>query len=153
MSASYKRTGNSTTLAFTAATAGHFADTPAFYDEGNMAALKLIFELPLAGDDVLEPATQALDSITSWLQAQDLQPKITEVPVSVVQPPALPGQPAPPPPPPPDYRHFEIRYTSQLPPATVLHAVQNTGMRLREIETKFQGGQLTWNVVGDLYVH
>ena len=153
MSASYKRTGNSTTLAFTAATAGHFADTPAFYDEGNMAALKLIFELPLAGDDVLDPATQALDSITSWLQAQDLQPKITEVPVTVVQPPALPGQPAPPPPPPPDYRHFEIRYTSQLPPATVLHAVQNTGMRLREIETKFQGGQLTWNVVGDLYVH
>ncbi|MDU8456815.1 type 4b pilus protein PilO2 [Pseudomonas syringae group sp. J254-4] len=153
MSANYNRTGNSTTMAFTAATAGYFADTPAFYDEGNKAAVKLTFELPLAGDDVLNPATQALDSITSWLQAQDLQPKITEVPVTVVQPPALPGQPAPPPPPPPDYRHFEIRYTSLLPPAIVLQGVQSTGMRLREIKTDFQDGKLTWNVIGDLYVH
>ncbi len=153
MSANYNRTGNSTTMAFSAATAGYFADKPAFYDEGNMAAVKLTFELPLAGDDALNPATQALDSITSWLQAQDLQPKITEVPVTVVQPPALPGQPAPPPPPPPDYRHFEIRYTSLLPPATVLQGVQSTGMRLREIKTDFQDGKLTWNVIGDLYVH
>lgn len=153
MSANYNRTGNSTTMAFSAATAGYFADMPAFYNEGNMAAVKLTFELPLAGDDALKPATQALDSITSWLQAQDLQPKITEVPVTVVLPPALPGQPAPPPPPPPDYRHFEIRYTSLLPPATVLQGVQSTGMRLREIKTDFQDGKLTWNVIGDLYVH
>ncbi|AKF53276.1 Pilin accessory protein (PilO) [Pseudomonas syringae pv. syringae HS191] len=153
MSANYNRTGNSTTLAFSTATAGYFADTPAFYDEGNMAAVKLTFELPLAGDDVLNPATQALDSITSWLQAQNVQPKITEVPVTVVQPPALPGQPAPPPPPPPDYRHFEIRYTSLLPPATVLQDVESTGMRLREIKTDFQDGKLTWNIIGDLYVH
>ncbi|GKQ31543.1 type 4b pilus protein PilO2 [Pseudomonas syringae pv. theae] len=153
MSASYRRAGNSTAIDFNTATAGHFADTPAFYDEGNMAALKLTFELPLAGDDSLDPATHALDSITSWLQAQNLQPKITEVPVTTVQLTALPGQPAPPPPPPPDYRHFEIRYTSVLPPATVLQGVKSTGMRLREIKTELQGGQLTWNVIGDLYVH
>ncbi|UXZ97261.1 type 4b pilus protein PilO2 [Pseudomonas phytophila] len=153
VSANYRRTGNSTSLGLSNATVGHFADTPAFYDEGNMAALKLALELPLAGDDTLTPATGALDSITSWLQAQDLKPKIKEVPVVPAQQPALPGQPAPPPPPAPDYRHFEIRYTSRLPPATVLHRVQHTGMRLREIETTLQGGQLTWDVIGDLYVH
>ncbi|EGH48867.1 hypothetical protein PSYPI_43656, partial [Pseudomonas syringae pv. pisi str. 1704B] len=26
-------------------------------------------------------------------------------------------------------------------------------MRLREIKTDFQDGKLTWNVIGDLYVH
>lgn len=152
LSANYKRTGNSTTLDFNEATSGHFSDTPAFYDEGNSAALKLTFQLPLAGDDRLIPAKKALDGITSWLQAKSLVPKIKEIPVTPIQPKALPGQPAPPPPPPADYRHYEVEYMSLLPPATVLHAVPHTGMRLREIKTQLQNGQLTWTVIGDLYV-
>jgi len=152
LSTNYRRQGNSTTDAFIQATRGHFADQPAFFDEGNGAALKLTFSPPLAGDDALRPEAQALADLTSWLQTQGLAPTLKPVPVVVPQPPALPGQPAPPPPPPPDYKHFEVTFNSALPPHIVLAGVPSQGLRLREIKTLLQGDQLAWSVTGDLYV-
>ncbi|MBX8588647.1 type 4b pilus protein PilO2 [Pseudomonas cichorii] len=150
LSATYIRTGNSTTAALSAASSGHF-DAPTFSSGGNRADLKLTLELPLAGDDELQPASTAHDSLLSWLQIQSIEPQIKEVPVISPQPAALPGQPAPPPPPPPDYKHFDVQYTSMLPPSSVLRDVPGTGLRLREIKTELQNGQLTWYVTGDLY--
>lgn len=153
LSTNYKREGNSTASAFITATHGHFADEPAFFDEGNGAALKLTFEPPLAGDDQLLPADPALSALTSWLHGQGLAPTIKEVPVVVPAPPAMPGQPAPPaPPPPPDFKHFELTFNTALPPSIVLNGIPNQGLRLREIKALLQSDQLAWSVTGDLYV-
>ncbi|MDK4199655.1 type 4b pilus protein PilO2 [Pseudomonas sp. HR1] len=152
LSTNYKRDGNSTASAFVAATRGHFADEPAFFDEGNGAALKLTFEPPLAGDDELLQATPALAGLTSWLHGQGLAPTVKEVPVVIPAPQAMPGQPAPPAPPPPDFKHFELTFNTALPPDIVLKDVPDQGLRLREIKTLLQSDQLAWSVTGDLYV-
>ncbi|WP_295460785.1 type 4b pilus protein PilO2 [uncultured Pseudomonas sp.] len=152
LSTNYKREGNSTATSFITATRGHFADQPAFFDEGNGAALKLTFEPPLAGDDELLPADLALAALTSWLHGQGLAPTIKEVAVVVPAPPTMPGQPAPPAPPPPDFKHFELTFNTAMPPAIVLNGVPSQGLRLREIKTLLQNDQLAWSVIGDLYV-
>ncbi|KTT49668.1 pilus assembly protein PilO [Pseudomonas oryzihabitans] len=152
LSTNYRRQGNSTTDAFLQATQGHFADQPAFFDQGNGAALKLTFSPALAGDDALRPEAEALADLTSWLQTQGLAPTLKEVPVAVPPPAALPGQPVPPAPPPPDFKHFEVTFNSALPPRIVLAGVPSQGLRLREIKTLLQGDQLAWSVTGDLYV-
>ncbi|MDR6680236.1 type 4b pilus protein PilO2 [Pseudomonas oryzihabitans] len=152
LSTNYKREGNSTATGFITATHGHFADQPAFFDEGNGAALKLTFEPPLAGDDELLPEDPALAALTSWLHSQGLAPTIKEVPVVVPVPPAMPGQPAPPAPPPPDFKHFELTFNTAMPPAIVLKGVPSQGLRLREIKTLLQNDHLAWSVIGDLYV-
>lgn len=152
LSTNYRREGNSTASGFLAATRGHFADQPAFFDEGNGAALKLTFEPPLAGDDELLQEAAALADLTSWLHGQGLAPTLKEIPVVVPAPEALPGQPAPPPAPPPDYKHFELTFNTALPPAIVLKDVPDQGLRLREIKTLLQSDQLAWSVTGDLYV-
>lgn len=151
VSANYKRTGNSTTGEFSQAIEGHFAEAPAFYDEGNSAAVKTDLVLPLAGDESLRDASTALADLTSWLQQQSLVPAIKEVPVVVPTPPAMPGQPAPPPPPLPDWKHFEVQTNSPLPPALFLDGIEGRGLRLREITTQLQGHQLRWSITGDLY--
>jgi Pilin accessory protein (PilO) len=151
VSATFKRTGNSTADGFIAATRGHFADEPAFFEEGNSAALKISLKLNLAGDESLAESSQALALLTSWLHGQNLEPTIKELPIQVPQPPALPGEPAPPAPPPPEWKHFELQYSSALPPSIVLRDVPETGLRLREIKTELQSDQLTWSVIGDLY--
>ncbi|MDR9863440.1 type 4b pilus protein PilO2 [Pseudomonas baetica] len=151
VSATFKRTGNSTARGFIAASRGHFADEPAFFDEGNSAALKISLKLNLAGDESLVESSQALALLTSWLHGQSLEPTIKELPVQVLQPPTLPGEPTPPAPPPPEWKHFELQYSSSLPPSIVLRGVPETGLRLREIKTQLQSDHLTWSVIGDLY--
>lgn len=151
VSATFKRTGNSTARGFIAASRDHFADEPAFFDEGNSAALKISLKLNLAGDESLVESSQALALLTSWLHGQSLEPTIKELPVQVPQPPALPGEPTPPAPPPPEWKHFELQYSSSLPPSIVLRGVPETGLRLREIKTQLQSDHLTWSVIGDLY--
>ena len=152
LSTNYRREGNSTAVGFLAATEGHFADQPAFFDEGNGAALKLTFEPPLAGDDELLEASPALADLTSWLHGQGLAPTIKEVAVVVPMQEPLPGQPAPQAPPPPDFKHFELSFNTALPPAIVLQGIPSQGLRLREIKTLLQSDQLAWSVTGDLYV-
>lgn len=151
MSATYKRTGNSTSNDFIAATIDHFSDSPAFFDDGNSAALKMTLSLELAGDDALDSADAMLAKITSWLHAQSLAPSIKELPVELPTPAALPGQPPPEHPPAPDWKHYELQFTSTLPPSIALDGVPSTGLRLREIKTQLQNDRLTWAVTGDLY--
>lgn len=151
VSATFKRTGNSTADGFITATRGHFADEPAFFEEGNSAALKISLKLNLAGDESLAESSQALALLTSWLHGQSLEPTIKELPIQVPQPPVLPGEPAPPAPPPPEWKHFELQYSGALPPSIVLRDMPETGLRLREIKTELQSDHLTWSVIGDLY--
>lgn len=150
-SATFKRTGNSTAEAFISAANGHFDDSPAFFDEGNSAALKNALSLTPAGDEPLQNVNEALATMTSWLHGQNLEPTLKEIPVQIKKPKALPGQPEPPAPPPPDWKHYELKFSSALPPATVLHEVPGTGFRLRSITTHLHNHQLTWTVTGDVY--
>lgn len=151
VSATFKRTGNSTASAFIAATLGHFADEPAFFDEGNSAALKISLTLPPSGDETLLEVSPALARLTSWLHGQGLEPTLREVPVQTQAPAVLPGDSVPPAPPPPEWKHFELQYSSSLPPSVVLRSAPDKGLRLREIKTQLQTDQLTWSVTGDLY--
>lgn len=151
VSATFKRTGNSTAADFTRAANGHFADSPAFFDEGNSAALKTTLSLPLAGDEQLLNVSEALASLTSWLHGQSLVPSLKEIPVQVKKTQSLPGQPEAPAPALPDWKHFELTFNSALPPATVLRHVPGTGFRLISISTQLQNHQLNWTVTGDLY--
>lgn len=150
--ATFKRTGNSTAEAFIRAANGHFADSPAFFEEGNSAALKTGLSLSLAGDESLLNASDALASLTSWLHRQNIQPNLKEVPVQVQKPKTLPGQPQPEPPQLPDWKHYALKFSSDLPPAAVLREMPSTGFRLSSIGTHLQNHQLNWTVTGDLYV-
>ncbi|MEA9979910.1 type 4b pilus protein PilO2, partial [Pseudomonas sp. RTS4] len=151
VSASFKRTGNSTASGLINATRGHFSDEPAIFDHGNSAALKISLKLKLAGDEPLLQTSEALPRLTSWLHGQALAPTLTEIPVAVPPPANLPGGATRPPAPPPDWKHFELKYSSSVPPAIELRNVPNTGFRLREITTELKTDQLTWSVTGDLY--
>jgi len=149
--ASYKRSGNSTAAQLIAATAGHFSDRPAFFDEGNSATLKFDISLPAAGDEPLAEALDALANLSSWLHGFAQEPTLKEVPVVMPQPAALPGEPAPPPPPPPQWKQFELNYVSGILPFDSLSGAPSQGLRLREIKTELQSGLLMWSVTGDLY--
>lgn len=149
--ASYKRSGNSTAAQLIAATAGHFSDRPAFFDEGNSATLKFDISLPAAGDEPLAEAINALANLSSWFHGFAQEPTLREVPVIVPQPEALPGEPAPPPPPPPQWRQFELNYVSSILPFDSLSGAPSQGLRLREIKTELKSGLLMWSVTGDLY--
>jgi hypothetical protein len=151
VSATFERTGNSTASGLIGATRGHFADEPAFFEGGNSAALKISLKLNLAGDESLLQTGEALPLLTSWLHGQGLQPTLKEIPVLVPVPATLPGGVAPPPAPSPEWKHFELQYTSSLPPAIVLRDVPDTGFRLREIKTQLKTDHLIWSVTGDLY--
>jgi len=152
VSSVYKRTGTSSALDLLAATAGHFADTPGFFDAGNSAALKRDLHLAVAGDESLTPASTALAELTSHFNRLETALTLRELPVTPAAPPALPGQPVPPAPPPPDWKHYEFQYQSALPPAVMLQGLAQPGLRLREIKTQLQGERLLWSVTGDLYV-
>ncbi|PWU32061.1 pilus assembly protein PilO [Pseudomonas sp. RW407] len=149
--AAYTRGGNSTAAELISASAGHFSDRPAFFDEGNSATLKFDLALPAAGDEPLVEAIDALASLSSWLHAFSQEPTLKEVPVVVPQEPALPGQPAPPPPPPPQWKLFDLSYVSGVLPYDSLNGAPLQGLRLREIKTEYQAGHLMWSVSGDLY--
>lgn len=151
VSVTVERTGNSTAIELIRATRDHFADDPAFFNGGNSAALKISLKLNLAGDESLLQTSEALPLLTSWLHGQGIAPTLKELPVSVPAPAALPGGAAPPPPPLPEWKHFELQYSSSLPPAAVLLNVPDTGFRLREISTELKNYQLIWSVTGDLY--
>lgn len=151
VSATFKRTGNSTANGLIEATKGHFADEPAFFEAGNSAALKVGLSLTFAGDEPLLAASTALPLLTSWLHGQGLEPTLKEVPVVLPAPAPLPGGAAPPPPPPPDWKHFEVEYNSPIPPAIVLRNAPDTGVRLRQIKVSLKADQLEWSVTGDLY--
>ncbi|MFC3941534.1 pilus assembly protein PilO [Pseudomonas gingeri NCPPB 3146 = LMG 5327] len=153
VSATFKRTGNSTANGFIAATRGHYADEPAFFDGGNSAAVKVSLKLDLAGDEPLLEASEALALMTSWLHGQGLEPTLKELPVQAPAPATLPGGKAPPAAPLPKWKHFELQFSSPLPPAIALRNAPGTGVRLREIKTQLQNDQLTWSVTGDLYAN
>lgn len=149
--ASYKRSGNSTAAQLIAATAGHFSDRPAFFDEGNSATLKFDISLPAAGDEPLDEAINALASLSSWFHGFAQEPTLKEVPVVIPPPAALPGEPTPPPPSPPQWKQFELNYVSSILPFDSLSGAPSQGLRLREIKTELQSGLLMWSVTGDLY--
>ena len=149
--ATYKRTGNSTAAGFIQAAHGYFADSPAFFDQGNSATLRSSLSLPLAGDETLLNASDALAGLTSWLHERSLKPTLKEIPFQVSKPPALPGQPESAVPALPDWKHFELTFSSDLPPAALLRDVPGTGFRLNSITTQLQNYQLSWSVTGDLY--
>lgn len=148
---SYTRSGNSTADDLIQATEGHYSDRPAFFDEGNSATLKLDISLPAAGDEPLKEAIVMLANLSSWLHSFNQKPVLKEVPVVVPVQPAIPGQPAPPPPPPPQWKLFELRYSTGLTPLDSLSGAPTQGLRLREIQTKYEAGHLVWSVIGDLY--
>lgn len=148
---SYKRTGNSTADDLIAATKEHFSDSPAFFDEGNSATLKVDISIPAAGDEPLMDAIDILANLSSWLHSFSQAPTLKEVPVVVLIEPAIPGQPAPPPPPPPQWKQFELRFATGITPLDSLTGMPAQGLRLREISTEYQAGHLLWSVTGDLY--
>lgn len=151
ISVSYKRSGNSTATELLSATAGHFYGHPTFYEQGNSAMLRYELSLPVAGDEPLLEAVEVSATLSSWLHRFSQEPTLNEVPVVVPQPPALPGQPTPPPPPPPQWKQFELRYTTGVPPHDSLSDAPNQGLRLREIKAEFKANHLMWTVTGDLY--
>ncbi|WP_411567476.1 type 4b pilus protein PilO2 [Pseudomonas veronii] len=148
---SYTRSGNSTADELIQATQGHYSDRPAFFDEGNSATLKLDISLPASGDEPLKEAIVMLANLSSRLHSFNQKPVLKEVPVVVPIQPAIPGQPAPPPPPPPQWKLFELRYSTGITPLDSLSGAPTQGLRLREIETKYEAGHLVWSVIGDLY--
>ncbi|SHN12609.1 Pilin accessory protein (PilO) [Pseudomonas asturiensis] len=151
ISASFMRTGNSTTDGFLEATRGYLIDSPLFSADRNNASIRLGLHLKLAGDEELSSAEEAFSRLTSWLHAQSLAPTFKEVVDVLPQPAPLPGQSTIVPPLVPDWKHFEFSYDSSLPPAVALRGVPDTGLRVREIKTSMRNKKLTWTVTGDLY--
>jgi hypothetical protein len=151
VSATFKRTYNSTANGLIAAAKNHFTDEPAFFEAGNSAALKVGLSVDYAGDEPLLDASSALPLLTSWLHTQGLEPSVKEVPVVVPPPAPLPGGAAPPPAALPDWKQFEFEYVSSLPPAIVLRDAPDTGLRLRQIKVSLKADKLEWSVTGDLY--
>lgn len=151
ISVTLDRTGNSTASGLIHATRDYFADEPAFFGGGNSAALKINLKLNLSGDEPLLQTNEALPLLTSWLHGQGIEPTLKEIPVLAPAPAPLPGGSAQPPPPLPEWKHFEVQYSSLLPPATVLRDMPDSGFRLREINTELKNDHLIWSVTGDLY--
>lgn len=149
--ATYKRSGNSTSAELLTAIGERFSTRPAFFEQGNATALRYDISLPVAGDEPLQDSPQVLSELSSWLHGFSQDPTLNEVPVVVPQEPALPGQPAPPPPPPPQWKHFEIRYTTGVPPYDSIGSAPISVLRLREIKAELQTTHLMWTVTGDLY--
>lgn len=156
LASTYERTGNSTVQDFIFGATGRFPSAPAFFGEGQGAALSQPVEMGAGGDEALGDLETLLNQFTSHFQRLEIKPLISEKPEDVkpkTQLPGADGQPVEDKTPKPNWRTFTFSFETLRSPAEVLSGLNNRGLRLTAIIVNLNSGsaQLTWKVEGEIY--
>ena len=153
----YSRTGNATVGDFIIGAAPRFpAAEPAFFEEGQAAAVHVPLDMGVGGDEDLEQMNPLLNRFSSHFQRLGLKPVINEKATEEqrqVMPGEDPNDPNAPKKPEPFWRTFTFSYESPRAPNETLSGLAGPGLRLTEISVNlnFESAQLTWKVDGEIY--
>ena len=153
----YSRTGNATVGDFIIGAAPRFPGAePAFFEEGQAAAVHVPLDMGVGGDEGLEPLNPLLNKFSSHFQRLGLKPAINEKATEEkreVMPGEDPNDPNAPKKPVPFWRTFTFSYESSRAPNETLSGLAGPGLRLTEISVNlnFESAQLTWKVDGEIY--
>lgn len=155
LAATFKRRGTATVNDFIAGTQGRFQSEPAFFEEGESAAVHVELKLMYGGDDALRPLAAMLASFSSHFQALNIKTQLAEKPATQDKPKALPGQDASQPAsePVPDWKTYTFSFDTELAPEVAFSGLDGSGVRFTEVGVKLQEetSKLTWNVAGEIY--
>ncbi|MCC9290091.1 type 4b pilus protein PilO2 [Pseudomonas aeruginosa] len=153
----YSRTGNATVGDYIIAAAPRIpAAEPAFFEEGQAAAVHVPLDMGLGADEDLEQLKPLLNRFSSQFQRLGSKPVINENATEEqrqMMPREDPNDPNAPKKPEPFWRTFSFSYESPPAPNETLSGLARPGLRLTEnsVNLNFQSAQLTWKVDGEIY--